>query len=63
MNDDPREPGAPCPRAISDAPRTEPIASFEQVGRRWLLDNLGTIDACNRRIEQQGCFADSLRRF
>jgi len=63
MNDEPLEPEAPCPRARSEAARTEPIESLEQVGRRWLLDNREAIDAYNRRIEQHGCFADFLRRF
>jgi antitoxin CcdA len=35
----------------------------ERARQRWLAENRGAIDAYNREVERNGCFADSLRGF
>lgn len=35
----------------------------ERARQRWLAENRGAIDAYNREVERNGCFADSLRSF
>ena len=41
------------------------LAALVREARRqqWLLENNGAINAYNQRIESQGVFSDSLRRF
>jgi len=35
----------------------------ERARQRWLAENRSAIDAYNRDVERNGCFADSLRDF
>lgn len=35
----------------------------EHARQRWLAENRSAIDAYNRDVERNGCFADSLRDF
>lgn len=38
-------------------------AVAERARQRWLSENRDAIEAYNRKVEANGCFADSLRRF
>ncbi|MCO5106575.1 MAG: type II toxin-antitoxin system CcdA family antitoxin [Burkholderiaceae bacterium] len=39
------------------------IEVAERARQRWLAENRGAIEAYNREVERNGCFADSLRSF